>query len=143
MRKGWPGLLLGLTGIALLTAAAVMDIKREQSIESGREARGVVVRLDYVSNQDVEGYRTIARFTAEDGTSQLVQSKVLSALPPRVGTMVAVVYPIGHPEQAFVADWLGRWFDIAVVAGLGTMLLAIGVFGTRSEGRESVFSRSW
>jgi hypothetical protein len=144
VREGLLRLLYCVLGVALLVVAGVIDARREHRIAAGRQTTGIIIRFDPASGPEGDGmYRTVAQFTADDGTTQLVQSKVLSNFAPRLGTTVPVNYPAGHPEQARIFDWLGRWYDIGIIAGFGAMMVLIGVFGRSTDTASDFYSASW
>jgi hypothetical protein len=144
VREIWLRLLYCAIGIPLIVTACVIGVRREHRIATGRQTTGTVIRLDHATGGDSDsGYRAVARFIADDGTAQLVQSTVVSHFPPALGTDVPVNYPAGHPEQARIVDWMGRWFDITVIAGLGAMMLLIGVLGRSSDQPGDAYSSSW
>jgi hypothetical protein len=125
-------------------AAGVIDVRRAHRIAIGRQATGIVIRFDHATGTEGDGmYRAVAQFTADDGTTELVQSNVLSNFAPRLGTSVPISYPAGHPEQARIFDWLGRWFDIVIIAGFGVFMVLVATFGRSTDTAGDFYSASW
>jgi hypothetical protein len=143
MMWGWTGV-----GVCMLLGGVAAAVHTWLLLRNGVEATGTVVDMTTVrdSEDGSESYAPVFRFMAADQQSYTIHSKT-STNPPvfKVGEAVRVIYPPLDPASAKIASFWQLWLTVVILAGLGVIFVAIGLFFLRylhSDGGDAAMAIS-
>jgi hypothetical protein len=124
--------LLFLGASMLLAAIAVyLGLRVKKRLAHSKYAEGEVIRfLEQGEGRGQTSKAPVIRFTANDGTTHVVNSSVYSHPPAfEAGDKIQVVYPPDRPHEAeyvgLFAQWGGAMIAGGVSAALGFLVLCI------------------
>jgi hypothetical protein len=112
-----------IAGPILIILAIVWSTRTLIFLRSASGATGTVIRLvPYRNDNDEVEYATVFKFSADNGTTQTVESS-LHTQPAGfvVGQQVPVLYRPGSPADARIATFMQLWFFPVVIGGMGVL----------------------
>lgn len=121
-------LIFGLIGVVFLGVAAVIGYAAHAPRAGWKTATGEVVGHEFQRDRDGDGgYRTVVRFTTEDGRVVEARSKVRTSWRSLdVGESVPVDYDPVLPDGARIRTAMERWFMPGIFGLLGGIFVAVG-----------------
>lgn len=121
-------LIFGVIGVVFLGVAAVVAYGQSGPRAGWKTAQGEVIGHAYERDRDGDGgYRTVVRFSTEDGRVVEVKSRVRTSWRALdVGAAAPVDYHSGSPDDARIATATERWFLPGIFGLLGGIFVAVG-----------------
>ncbi len=139
-RIGFLSLLL--CGAGCLVAGGVMT-QRTLSLLDGTRTDGTIVRYEVVSTDNGRSHYPVVEFEARDGSSHTFESEVGgNPKSDPVGSDVDVLYDPSDPGGAILDTWTDKWLLPTVLAPIGAILLALGMWLPRRLGFGPVLGRT-
>lgn len=123
---GRVGLLILAIGLAFAGLAWWAYAHQAAFAASAARAEGVVLELVRHRGSKSSTWRPRVRFEAEGVSHEFVDSAGSSPPAFAAGERVTVLYEPGHPEDAMVDSWVGRYLLCTILGGFATLGCLVG-----------------
>lgn len=126
-------------GLGLLGGGAYSGVSTSDFLGNAVSAPGVVIDLEARWDSDDGGYTYYPRvwFATEGGRPyEFTGDGGSSPASFDVGEEVRVLFDPADPSQARIDSFMQLWFTPLLLAGMGTVFSAFGIWGTLTAARE-------